>query len=113
MRYVYVSDPVVLKDIISGEPLKGLTPRTLYHFITEQLLPDKVFTKDRKALNTANRLDALFKDAAVGTYVAVESADWDMLKGVAEAPESGYTPFTRQMVAFANAICDASETPKE
>lgn len=106
MRYIRVPEPIDIKNPITGEAANRVP---FSQFVTE-LLMDPRFSATAAAIEVTHHLHKAVKSAA--SHMAIESAHWELLRTVVEAPTGGYVPGVGvQMRAFIRAILDAKEEP--
>lgn len=110
MRFIKVPPKVTLLDPITRVTLNATME--LREFVCGILI-DKRFSANYKTLLSAQRIDtAISAINAISrdSVVALEQADWELLKACVEAPTEGYRPgFGLQAISFIRAIMEASE----
>lgn len=109
MRYIKVPDPIEVHNPVTKDDVKA-APFTQF---VEELLNDNKFCANIKHIDIAyeiqERLAAWKKNPE--PYLALETAQWDLLSVVAAAPTGGYIPgLGLQMRPFIKAILQATET---
>ncbi len=120
VRYIRIPKDIALVDTVSGDPMLSGDPPTqmtvtFKSFLCGTLLRDTKFGKtvatviSAAAIRTAIESPKIYNNGY--TFIAIEGADYDILKAVLEAPETGYNPVIAiQIVPFFRAILDATTT---
>jgi len=117
MRYVKIPEPIQLKNLTTGEPLKvdgDDSPWQMYRYLVDLVLPDPAMGRGYKVDRIRSTVRGAFDGAEPGGYVAIEDEHYDTIRAVIENPESEIPPIvTMQLFAFQQAFVDASrENPK-
>jgi len=120
MKYIKIPTTVDLINVLNGERMKddkGNDATRTFQEHVRWLLMDRRFATGMeavfKAMKITKALDEVANDG--GDWLALEDADFDLLKQVNETPAAGYDPrFAVCIVSFMEAIANAtSEKPKE
>lgn len=107
MRFIKVPPKVTLLDPITRVSLNATLE--LREFVCG-ILVDKRFSVNYKTLLSAQRIDTVISAISRDGVVALEQADWELLKECVESPTEGYRPgFGVQAISFIRAIMEASE----
>lgn len=110
MKNIRVPNDIEIKNFATGQAEATVS---FPLFVRMTLLSDTKFSTNYKALTTAQRIDKAL-DAVSEGVCALQTADWDMLKGIAEAPSAGnyhgLAPMAMvQLIPFIDAIVGASD----
>lgn len=119
MKYVQVRDDIQV--MLNGEPMEKSPGKaddawSFSRYLENVVLPDPSIGTTYKALTSCATVSAQFKHAVSGTWVPVEDAHWEMLKGAIEDPKGGgISPgILRQFLPFMQAVIEAeSKKPAE
>lgn len=125
MRYILITEPVKLVNLATGRFIMRQTeeknqdgsvrlveddPWTMNRLLVEYVYRDaKLFgtVKDAKA---AKRITKKLKTAIVGTYVGIESDDWQRVNQVLDKMEERDASFLCQLIDLIDAFQEAKET---
>lgn len=115
-KWICVPEPVKLKEMVTRKETGD--EYAFWRFIQMNILSDIRFGATWKAGRMAERISDKLFEAKPGTWVELESADYDLLKQCAEEPQhgdsrqpvKGYDPLLLQQVGkFVEAIVDGAK----
>ena len=120
-KYIQIPEDIKLKDLLTREQLEG-EPYTFWKYLQGILLNDTRFGANWKMGRSAAQISDAFFEKAAGTWVELETADYELLKAVAEEPKQfdmatrqtvgGYNPLLLQQIGPFIAAVQAGETNK-
>jgi hypothetical protein len=123
LKYIKVPNPVKLKDLVTREEVG--VEYTFFRWLQEIVLMDIRFAVDWKTNRSAVRISDAFFNKGAGASVAVEEADFDLLKASSEEPQrrdratgqmvKGYEQpaLFQQVIPFVEAVQAASDRVPE
>jgi len=121
MHYITVPSDITPRDPITEAEIVAATPQTFFRFLRANTLSDARFSSTIKGVFAIEKLSDLFRDASPGDVVAVEDADWELLKESSENPTRGTGRTAQagfgdgllavQFLPFLRAIIDAPDKP--
>ncbi len=121
MHYVVVPEPVIL-ETFDGKPLAlnfanggghpAGTPWTLQLWMHTFVWGDERWGASYKAAKSAKRVRRAFKGKEVGEVVALEEADYVLLKAIVETPAQAQSgSLSSQFCPLMEAIMEAKDEP--